>query len=99
VDEAKSALENATMAEDEKQIVMVPTAAAQPDKSDQKTSTTRAENRMCGTVTRNGHQVQACGRVVGNENFIARMDALEKELKRAEEELAEAEIAYRRGVD
>jgi len=101
LDDAKLALANAKMEPEEQQIVMVPTAKQQqrPGEISQDTPSMRTDSKMCGHVMRNGRLIQACGRVVGNENFAARMNQLEEQVKRAEEEVAEAETAWRRGVD
>ena len=101
LDNAKLALANATMEPDEQQIIMVP-ATKQPRPGEVVPGdppSMRTDPKMCGQVVRNGKRVHACGRVVGNENFVARMNQLEEAVKRAEEEVAEAETAWRRGVD
>ena len=101
LDNAKLALANATMEPDEAQIIMVPTTK-QPRPGEVvpgNPPSIRTDPKMCGEVVRNGKRVHTCGRVVGNENFVARMNQLEEGVKRAEEEVAEAETAWRRGVD
>ncbi len=58
-------------------------------------------NRNCFTTRnpRTGAEVLNCPTRVPNDAYYERQKKLEEELKAAEEELAEAERAYRRGTD
>lgn len=58
-------------------------------------------NRNCFTTKnpRTGAEVLNCSTRVPNDAYYDRQKKLEEELKAAEEELAEAERAYRRGTD
>ena len=49
--------------------------------------------------TTDGKAVWNCPRSIPTEAYFTRQDKLEEAVKKAEEELAEAERAYRRGVD
>jgi hypothetical protein len=54
----------------------------------------------CRTVTGvNGKASQVCGGLVLNEDSINRRTQLEEQVKLAEQEVHDAEQAYRRGVD
>ncbi len=93
LENAKLALANATMEEDEFQAILKPVSKSPGGASG-------ADTRMdCKNVERKGRMVRACGTVVPNEKFVEKMSALEAAVKMAEEEVAEAEIGWRRGVD
>jgi hypothetical protein len=49
--------------------------------------------------TPEGRDIWICPRSIPGEAYFSRQEKLEEALRRAEEELAEAERAYRRGVD
>jgi hypothetical protein len=55
-------------------------------------------NCMSNTTT-DGKAVWNCPRPIPTDAYFSRQDKLEEAVKKAEEELTEAERAYRRGVD
>jgi len=57
------------------------------------------DTRMCGQVMRNGQRMQACARPAVSDGFAARLEQLQEQIHQAEQAVAEAEIAYRRGMD
>jgi hypothetical protein len=96
---AKAALANLTMQEDDVRIVM-------KEVKEKTRSDTRPpgspDPRMrpgCKDLFANGRHKYMCPGGAPNENFIARASALEEEVKQAEDEVEEAEVAYRKGVD
>ena len=59
-----------------------------------------AERSNCRVVTDNaGKNTLICGTMIPNEAYRERQQKLEDAVRKAEEELAAAEQAYRRGVD
>ena len=59
-----------------------------------------AERSNCRVVTDNvGKSTLICGTMIPNEAYRERQQKLEEAVRKAEEELAAAEQAYRRGVD
>ena len=73
--------------DDELGIVQRHYAKSQPDKGN------------CRTVTEGGKKTFMCPGMAPNEQYYERQKSLEDALKQAEEELAQAERDYRRGVD
>ena len=73
--------------DDERQVVQRRYAKAQASKSN------------CRTVTEGGKSSIVCPALVPSERYYDRMRGLEEEVRKAEEELADAEAAYRRGMD
>jgi hypothetical protein len=85
---AKAALESGgDLKEDERQVIQRRYAKDQPDKSNCRP--TPGGNK--GAVT--------CPSIVPGEPYYDRQRGLEEALRQAEEELAEAETAYRRGMN
>jgi hypothetical protein len=100
LDAAKEALAHPPMDDDETRFALrrIKTDGnGQPARGELATRV-MPDNRMCAGAMQNGHAVHRCGLAV-NESFMAKANALEAAVKQAEEEVAEAEIAYRRGVD
>lgn len=84
--------------------VLVTTPSANPDA----TQSQAARGGMLGMAPRTncrtapgpgGKPVLICPTAVPNSDYYERTQKLEDEVKRAEEDVAQAEIAYRRGVD
>ena len=73
--------------DDELGVVQRHYAKAQPDKSN------------CRTVVQGNTKSFMCPGMAPNEQYYERQKALEDAVKQAEEELAKAELDYRRGVD
>jgi outer membrane PBP1 activator LpoA protein len=73
--------------DDERQVVQRRYAKAQASKSN------------CRTVTEGGKSSIVCPALVPSERYYDRVHGLEEAIRKAEEELADAESAYRRGVD
>lgn len=85
---AKAALESGGAPnEDEQQVVQRRYAKAQASKSN------------CRTVKEGDKTSIVCPSLVPNEQYYDRQRGLEDALRKAQEELADAEAAYRRGVD
>ena len=85
---AKAALESGgDLKEDERQIVQRTYAKAQPDKSN------------CRPTHDGKKGAVMCPSVVPGEPYYDRQRALEEALRKAEQELAEAETAYGRGMN
>ena len=85
---AKAALEDGgEPQEGEQQVVQRRYAKAQASKSN------------CRTVKEGTKTNVICPALVPNEQYYDRVRSLEESLKKAEAELADAEAAYRRGVD
>lgn len=88
VDDAKAALAQGGEPKDEELgVVQRRYAKAQPGKSN------------CRPVTEPNRKGVICPAMAPNEQFYERQKGLEEALKQAEQELAAAELAYRRGVD
>lgn len=88
---AKAALENVgSPTVDERQVVQQHYAKGT------KPGTPRSN---CREVTREGKKSLMCPALVPNEAYYERVRQLEEAVKRAEDELADAERAYRRGTD
>ena len=63
-------------------------------------SSTPAPRQNCmSTTAADGRSVWNCPTPIPGESYFARQKTLEEAVQKAEEELAEAERAYRRGVD
>jgi len=58
-----------------------------------------ASKSNCRTVTENNKQSIVCPALAPNAQYYDRQRDLEEALRKAEEELSEAQAAYRRGVD
>jgi hypothetical protein len=85
---AKAALEEGgAPKDDEQQVVQRRYAKAQASKSN------------CRTVKEGDKTSVVCPSLVPGEPYYERQKSLEETLRRAEAELADAEAAYRRGVD
>jgi hypothetical protein len=85
---AKTALESGgDIKEDERQVVQRTYAKAQPDKSN------------CRATNDGKKGAVMCPSIVPGEPYYDRQRGLEEALRKAEEELAEAEAAYRRGMN
>jgi outer membrane PBP1 activator LpoA protein len=85
---AKAALEDGGAPKDgEQQVVQRRYAKAQASKSN------------CRTVKEGGKTSVVCPSLVPGEPYYDRQKSLEEALRQAEAELADAEAAYRRGVD
>jgi len=81
--------------DDEKQIVQQHHA-----RDAKRPQNTPAPRQNClGQTTPEGRAVWNCPTPIPGEAYFGRQKALEEALQKAEEELAEAERAYRRGVD
>jgi len=96
VDQARTALtDGESVLQDEKQIVQQhhPRNARRPE------STPPPRLNCMGEQAPDGRAVWNCPTPIPNESYYARQKALEEALQKAEEELADAERAYRRGVD
>ena len=88
VADAKAALaQGGEPKDDELGIVQRHYAKSQPDKGN------------CRAVTEGGKKTFMCPGMAPNEQYYERQRGLEDALKQAEEELAQAELAYRRGID
>jgi hypothetical protein len=86
---AKLALEGGgEMQQDERQFIQRPYAQAQEGRSNCRQATDA-----------NGKAFFICPAVVPNEEYFGRQGRLEEAVKKAEEELSDAQAAYRRGVD
>lgn len=69
-------------------------------RSDRQPERTPAPRGNCmATKTSDGKSIWNCPRPIPNDAYFDRQQKLEEAVKKAEEELAEAERAYRRGVD
>jgi len=81
--------------DDEKQIIQQhhPRDARRPQ------NTPPPRGNCMGEITPEGRALWNCPTPVPGEAYFGRQKALEEALQKAEEELAEAERAYRRGVD
>ncbi len=85
---AKAALESGGAPnDDEQQVVQRRYAKAQASKSN------------CRTVPEGGKSKIVCPALVPSEQYYDRQRSLEEAVRQAEEELADAEAAYRRGRD
>lgn len=85
---AKSALEDgAEPKDDERGVVQRHYAKVPPGKSN------------CRTVTEGAKKTVMCPALAPNEQYYERQKSLEDALRQAQEELAQAELDYRRGVD
>ena len=96
VEKARAALtEGEPILDEEKQIVQQhhPRDARRPD------LTPPPRQNCMGETAADGRAVWNCPTPIPGEAYFARQKVLEETLAKAEEELAEAERAYRRGVD
>jgi hypothetical protein len=96
VEEARAALAGGeAVLQEEKQIVQQhhPRNARRPE------FTPPPRLNCMGEQAADGRAVWNCPTPIPNESYYARQKSLEEALQKAEEELAEAERAYRRGVD
>jgi len=96
VEQARAALaDGEAVLQDEKQIVQQhhPRNARRPE------STPPPRLNCMSEQAPDGRAVWNCPTPIPTESYYARQKALEEALQKAEEELAEAERAYRRGVD
>lgn len=85
---AKAALESGgDLKDDERQVIQRTYAKAQPDKSN------------CRPALDGKKGAVMCPSIVPGEPYYDRQRGLEEALRKAEEELAEAETAYRRGMN
>lgn len=85
---AKAALESGgDLKEDERQVVQRKYAKAQPDKAN------------CRPTQDGKKGAVMCPSIVPGEPYYDRQRGLEEALRQAEEELADAETAYRRGMN
>jgi hypothetical protein len=82
---------------DEQQIVQRP--AADPKRSPMPGLVQAGTRSNCRQFEREGKKYTTCPVSMPNEAYFARVGKLEEAVKAAEEELAAAERAYRRGVD
>ena len=88
VAEAKAALEQGgEMKEDEQGVIQRRYAKAQPNKAN------------CRVVAEGEKKVVICPAITPNEQYYERQKGLEDALRKAEEDLSDAQLAYRRGVD
>jgi hypothetical protein len=96
VEQARAAVSDGeAVQQEEKQIVQQhhPRNARRPE------STPPPRLNCMGEQAADGRAVWNCPTPIPNESYYARQKTLEEALQKAEEELAEAERAYRRGVD
>lgn len=85
---AKAALESGSdLKEDERQVIQRKYAKAQPDKAN------------CRPAVDGKKGAVVCPSIVPGEPYYDRQRSLEEALRQAEEELGEAETAYRRGMN
>jgi hypothetical protein len=107
---AKAELENATPGDDERQVIQqrLDAATPLPGAGSSSTGGMLGMGGMLGGTPRsncktannsNGTPVTMCPTIVPGEAYYDRVKQLEDAVKSAEDELAAAEYAYRRGVD
>lgn len=107
---AKAAVEGAVPGDDERQVIQQRVEKGRPAPGAGSASTGGmlgsggmhggAARSNCKTVKGNdGKTITTCPTMVPSDAFYARVKGLEDAVKAAEEELAAAEQAYRRGVD
>jgi Domain of unknown function (DUF4124) len=101
---AKSMIEaTGTPQDDERQVIQQRSDKASPAASSTSATTagTPASARSNCTTAKNadGHTVTTCPTLIPNEAYYDRIRKLEDDVRAAEESLAEAERAYRRGAD
>lgn len=65
----------------------------------QRTGVATASRMNCRTQERDGKKITICPVAAPTEAYFDRIDKLEADVRRAEEDVATAERAYRRGVD
>jgi len=86
--DAKAALaQGGDLKEDEQGIIQRRYAKPQADKAN------------CRVVAEGERKVVICPAVTPNEQYYERQKNLEEAVRKAEEELSDAQVAYRRGVD
>ena len=86
--EAKAALaQGGDLKEDEQGVIQRRYAKPQADKAN------------CRVVAEGERKVVICPAVTPNEQYYERQKSLEEAVRKAEEELSDAQLAYRRGVD
>lgn len=88
VAEAKAALEQGVEPKEDEQGV-IQRRYAQP----------QAGKTNCRVVTEGDRKAVICPAITPNEQYYERQKSLEEGLRKAEQELNDAEVAYRRGVD
>jgi hypothetical protein len=86
--EARAALEQGGDLKDDEQGVIQRRYAKAP-----------ADKANCRVVDEGGRKSVICPAVTPNEQYYERQKSLEEAVRKAEEELSEAQTAYRRGVD
>ena len=59
----------------------------------------KGDTQMCVETFRAGKRVKACGRRALSDDYAARLEYLQDQVRQAELAVSEAEIAYRRNVD
>jgi hypothetical protein len=105
LDKARAALEAPSDADTGAQVIQQPQykdtpPAGQLAQGGMHGMTPPQQRSNCRTVTgANGKAAQVCGALVASEESINRRAQLEEQLKLAEQEVHDAEQAYRRGVD
>ena len=86
--EAKAALaQGGDLKEDEQGVIQRRYAKVPADKAN------------CRVVNEGGRKAVICPAVTPNEQYYERQKSLEEAIRKAEEELSDAQVAYRRGVD
>lgn len=106
---AKNALANASPADDERQVIQqrIDQTTPNPGPGSASNGGMLGMNSSVGTARSNcvtgknlsGNVVTMCPTAIPNDAYYDRLKQLEDNVKAAEDALAEAETAYRRGVD